>query len=182
MWLLFACVSGPKKSGVDLRESNLRVSNVRDSNVRETRAPDPNYRASILAMDSDADIRELLRLHLTAAGYEVRLAKDPVDAGHQVLERFPDLLIADISVPYMSGVEFVNALRADETLPRFPVILLATVEENAEHAKWMRGYPVLTKPMVADQLIACVAHELRTNGAGAPRADPPADPGLNGGR
>jgi DNA-binding response OmpR family regulator len=176
MRILFPRVKDRKKS-----DGELRVASVRESNVRETRAPDPNYRASILAMDSDADIRDLLRLHLTAAGYEVRLAKDPVDAGHQVLERFPDLLIADISVPYMSGVDFVNALRADETLPRFPVILLATIEENTEHASWMRGFPVLTKPMVADQLIACVAHELRTNGTVAARAGPPVGPGLNGG-
>lgn len=135
------------------------------SNLRETAAPDPNFRASIVAMDSDADIRELLRLHLTAAGYEVRLAKDPIEAGHQLLERIPDLLIADISVPYMNGLEFVGTVRADETLPRFPVILLATTEENIENANRMRGFPILTKPMVADQLLSCVAHELRTNGA-----------------
>ena len=145
------------------------------SNLRETAAPDPNFRASILAMDSDADIRELLRLHLTAAGYEVRLAKDPIEAGHQLLERFPDLLIADISVPYMNGLEFVGTVRADETLPRFPVILLATTEENIENANRMRGFPVLTKPMVADQLLSSVAHELRANGADTERSRRRAD-------
>ena len=124
---------------------------------------EPNFRASILAMDSDADVRELLRLHLSAAGYDVRLAEDPVEASRQVLERAPDLLIADITVPYMSGLEFVAALRADPTLPRFPVILLATVEENPEHASQSGGFPMLTKPMVVNQLLACVAHELRGN-------------------
>ena len=128
----------------------------------------PNYRASILAMDSDADIRELLRLHLSAAGYEVRIAEDPVEASRQLLERAPDLLIADVSVPYMSGLEFVSALRADTTLPRFPVILLADEEENPGHSSRLGGYPTLTKPMVVDQLLACVAHELRANGPGAP--------------
>ena len=130
---------------------------------------EPNYRASILAMDSDADVRDLLRLHLSAAGYEVRLAEDPVDASRQVLERAPDLLIADISVPYMSGLDFVGALRADTTLPRFPVILLATEEENPEHASQSSGLPMLTKPMVVDQLLACVAHALRPNVADAKR-------------
>ena len=124
---------------------------------------EPNFRASILAMDSDADVRELLRLHLSAAGYDVRLAEDPVEASRQVLERAPDLLIADITVPYMSGLEFVAALRADATLPKFPVILLATEEENPEHASQSSGFPMLTKPMVVNQLLACVAHELRGN-------------------
>jgi DNA-binding response OmpR family regulator len=144
------------------------------SELRGRDAGDPNFRASILAMDSDADIRELLRLHLTAAGYEVRLAKDPIEAGHQVLDRIPDLLIADISVPYMNGLDFVGTVRADETLPRFPVILLATAEENIEHANRMRGFPILTKPMVADQLLSCVAHELRSNGAAPERSLPQA--------
>lgn len=126
-------------------------------------ASEPNYRASILAMDSDADVRELLRLHLSAAGYQVRLAEDAVDASRQVLDRAPDLLIADISVPYMSGLEFVTTLRADSTLPQFPVILLADEEENPEHASQSSGFPMLTKPMVVDQLLACVAHELRGN-------------------
>lgn len=124
---------------------------------------EPNYRASIVAMDSDVHVRELLRLHLSAAGYEVRLAEDPVEASRQILERAPDLLIADISVPYMSGLEFVGALRADSTLPKFPVILLADEEENPEHASQSSGCPMLTKPMVVDQLLACVAHELRGN-------------------
>lgn len=130
---------------------------------------EPNYRASIVAMDSDADIRELLRLHLSAAGYEVRLAEDPVDASHQILERAPDLLIADVSVPYMSGLEFVAALRADPTLPRFPVILLSTEEENPDRTGHLSGYPTLTKPMAADRLLACVAHELHAHGPAAAR-------------
>lgn len=161
---------------MSVSDQNLSDSNVRESNVREPgpKLPDPNYRANILAMDSDADIRELLRLHLSAAGYEVRLAEDSVEAGHQVLERAPDLLIADISVPYLNGLDFVDALLADETLPRFPVILLATVEENPEHATWAHGLPMLTKPMAADQLLACVAHELRAHGSPAvPRQDQP---------
>ena len=120
-----------------------------------------DHRADILAMDSDADTRDLLRLHLSGAGYSVRLADDAVCAGHKVLERVPDLLLADVSLPYMSGLDFVAALRADETLPRFPIILLATTAENPEQLKWARGFPVLTKPMVADKLLACVAHELQ---------------------
>jgi two-component system phosphate regulon response regulator PhoB len=128
-----------------------------------------DYAADILAIDSDADTRDLLRLHLSAAGYRVRLAADAVDAGHQVLERAPDLLLADISLPYMSGLDFVAALRADETLPRFPIILLATAAENPRNASWSRGFPVLTKPMSVDHLLASVAHELREHPPAARR-------------
>jgi len=120
------------------------------------------HRADILVMDSDADTRDQLRLHLSAAGYTVRLAEDAVAAGHEVLGHAPDLLLADVSLPYMSGLDFVAALRADETLPRFPVILLATTTENPEKLTWAHGYPVLTKPMLADQLLDCVAHELQS--------------------
>jgi len=116
--------------------------------------------ASILVVDDDESIRELLRLHLSAAGYEVRLAKDAIEAGYSVLANPPDLLIVDVLMPYMDGFEFVEALKADKTLPDIPVIFVTSVEDGEARGREMGAVGYLTKPVRADRLLALVAQHV----------------------
>ena len=67
--------------------------------------------ATILVMDDDAYMRELMGLHLSNAGYDVLVAEDAIVAGHLVVEKSPDLILADIEMPFMDGLEFVQALQ-----------------------------------------------------------------------
>ena len=114
---------------------------------------------SILVVDDDPCMRELLALHLTSAGYRVRVAEDAVVAGRMLLHAIPDLLLVDVEMPYMNGIEFVTALRSDATLPRIPVIFLTSWEGLEEEATTLRaGY--LHKPCRADTLLAMVARRL----------------------
>ena len=53
---------------------------------------------SILVVDDDQSLRELLRLHLSAAGYEVTVASDGIEAGYAVLKSLPDLIITDVNI------------------------------------------------------------------------------------
>jgi len=116
--------------------------------------------ASILVIDDDESIRELLRLHLSAAGYEVRLAKDAIEAGYSLLANPPDLLIVDVLMPYMDGFEFVEALKADKTLPDIPVIFVTSVEDGEARGREMGAVGYLTKPVRADRLLALVAQHV----------------------
>ena len=63
--------------------------------------------ANILIVDDDRIIRELLRLHLAGAGYDVQVAEDAIAAGYEVLRRAPDLIICDINMPHLDGFTFV---------------------------------------------------------------------------
>lgn len=112
---------------------------------------------SILVVDDDESIRELLGLHLRRAGYEVRLAEDAVVAGHMLLSDPPDLLIVDVNMPYMDGFEFVSALKADKTLPDIPVIFLTAVEDGEQRARELGAVGYVTKPVRADRLLEVVA-------------------------
>ena len=115
--------------------------------------------AHILVVDDDAMVRELLRLHLSAAGYEVNVADDAIAAGYIVLRQAPDLIVCDVNMPYMDGFEFVSALKADSTIPRIPVIFLtASVDGDARGKELGVGY--LTKPVRADRLLALVAQHV----------------------
>ena len=113
--------------------------------------------ATILVVDDDANVRELLKLHLSAAGYEVRVAADAIAAGYLVLRSAPDLIICDINMPHMDGFEFVAALKADATLPRIPVIFLTSYNEGDDRGKELGAVGYLTKPVRADKLLQLVA-------------------------
>src|ERR1051326_2006927 len=80
--------------------------------------------ATILIIDDDESMRELLRLHLAGAGYDVQVAEDAIAAGYMVLKQPPDLIISDINMPHLDGFEFIAALRADKNVPHIPVIFL----------------------------------------------------------
>ena len=134
-------------------------------------AAGPGY---ILVVDDDEDMRELVRLHLQNAGHRVVTAEDAVVAGHRVMERVPDLIIADCRMPYMSGTEFIAALRSDVTIPDIPVIFMTGMENTSELVGKTFGFPLLTKPMLADELLAMVARQLSARRV----RQPPAGPGL----
>jgi CheY-like chemotaxis protein len=113
--------------------------------------------AIILIVDDDADIRELLRIHLSSAGYEVRIAADAISAGYMVLESAPDLIISDVEMPHMDGFEFVAALKADKSLPDIPVIFLTSHEEGDHRGKELGAVGYVTKPVRADRLLSLIA-------------------------
>ena len=117
--------------------------------------------AHILVVEDDEDSRELMRLQLKGAGYRVTTAEDAVEAGHCVLERLPDLIVADFNMPYMSGPDFIAALRADGTIPDLPVIFVTDLENSARLEGHTFGFPMLTKPLLADELLAAVAVQLK---------------------
>jgi len=116
--------------------------------------------ATILVVDDDESIRQLLRLHLSSAGYTVLLAEDAIAAGYLVLRQPPDLIIADVNMPHMDGFEFVAALKSDKTLPYIPVIFLTSVEDGDHRGKELGAVGYLTKPVRADRLLAMVVQHV----------------------
>jgi CheY-like chemotaxis protein len=116
--------------------------------------------ATILVIDDDESMRDLLRLHLSAAGYEVEVAADAIAAGYMVLRSPPDLIITDVNMPHLDGFEFIEALRSDKTLPRIPVIFLTSVEEGDHRGKSLGAVGYVTKPVRADKLLSLVAQNV----------------------
>lgn len=122
--------------------------------------------ARILVVDDDECVRELMYLHLANAGYEVLLAEDAIVAGHFLLEQPVDLLLADIDMPYMDGLDLVRAIRQDPAVAPLPVVFV-TSEAEHEAVAIQLGALYLRKPLRADELLASVAKSLR---GGIPRA------------
>lgn len=108
-------------------------------------------------MDDDESMRDLLRLHLTNAGYEVRVAEDAVVAGRAILEDRPDLILADVQMPYMDGLEFVRAVKSDPSVASIPVILVTARTDAEQCARKIGAVAYFIKPVIADRLLRAIA-------------------------
>ena len=116
--------------------------------------------ATLLVVDDDGYMRELLNLHLSNAGYEVLAAEDAVVAGHILLRHRPDVILLDIELPFMDGLEFLRALKAEEGLSTIPVIMVSSRDDYEEHAKELGAVTFLHKPLMADRLLGTIANHV----------------------
>lgn len=113
--------------------------------------------ATILVVEDSPVIRQLIELHLRNAGYVVMAAEDAPSAAKLMQKMTPDLIISDIRMPKISGLEFVAALKSDPALAAIPVIFLTSEHEADGEAKALGAVGYLTKPVRADKLLALVA-------------------------
>jgi CheY-like chemotaxis protein len=107
---------------------------------------------TILVVDDEANIRELLRQELSEKGYSVREAKDGMDAVKQVKKERPDLIILDIKMPNLNGFDVTAVLKNDPNTMDIPIMVLSIVEDKE------RGYRLgvdryYTKPVDTDELL-----------------------------
>jgi two-component system response regulator GlrR len=121
-------------------------------------------RPRILFVDDDAGLRHLLALRLTSAGYAVETASSGVEALGRAADFQPDLVITDIQMEGMDGMQLFDALRRNA--PTLPVVVLTahgTIPDavDATH-RGVFGY--LTKPFDSQSLLDCVADALRVSG------------------
>ena len=79
----------------------------------------------ILFVDDEEQIRKLLSTWLTRHGYEVSIANDGWEALKSIRTKAPDLVITDVNMPNMNGLELTRRLRADHRTARIPVIMLS---------------------------------------------------------
>jgi signal transduction histidine kinase/DNA-binding response OmpR family regulator len=114
-------------------------------------------RASILVADDNADMRAYAR-HLLEADYDVQTVADGDSALRLVRERMPDLIVADIMMPGVDGLELLRALRADPQTRPLPFILLAARagEESRVEGLDAGADDYLVKPFSARELLARV--------------------------
>jgi len=112
----------------------------------------------ILVVEDDRDLRFVIRMILERAGYEVAEASNGTAALESVGAGPPDLIIADLTMPVMSGVELVDQLRANPATVSIPVVLLSGGQ--VDPATSQRVEAVVTKPFEPDHLVACIEKAL----------------------
>lgn len=118
-------------------------------------------KAHILVVDDDPRITDLLRRVLAYEGYSVAIAADGNEALNRTLERPPDLIVLDIMLPGMDGLEVAQRLRmAGDNVP---ILMLTARDAVADRVKGLEtgADDYLVKPFAPDELVARIKALLR---------------------
>jgi len=119
-------------------------------------------RGSVLVVDDEPTIAEVVARYLIRAGYDTRIAADGPSAVAQARERRPDLVVLDLMLPGIDGLEVMRRIRADER-DRVAVILLTAKGEEHDRVTGLRlgADDYVVKPFSPAELVARVDAVLR---------------------
>src|SRR6202049_1362775 len=124
----------------------------------------------VLLIEDDRDIVELVRYNLEREGFQVAAATDGATGLVQVRKSPPDMLLLDLMLPKLSGLEICRDIRRDQALNRLPILMLTARGDEADRVVGleMGADDYVTKPFSPRELIARGKAVLR-------RAEPPTD-------
>ena len=117
----------------------------------------------ILVIDDEEDILELLKYNLSREGYQVSCAATGEDALRQVASGLPDLIILDLMLPGMDGLEVARTIKADPLTKDTPIVMLTAKGEEADIVTGLElgADDYITKPFSPRVLLARVRAVLR---------------------
>lgn len=115
--------------------------------------------ADILIIEDDGAIRELVKVHLSGAGHDVREAADGQSGVAAALQSPPDLIVLDINMPVMDGTRVMKTLGENDQTRTVPVIALSAmnVPEMRDDMHGLGCAAYVTKPVNFDVFMAHVA-------------------------
>jgi len=124
----------------------------------------------ILIIEDDRDIIELVRYNLVNEGFQVSAASDGTAGLASLKKSPPDILLLDLMLPRLSGLEICKEIRRDSALNRLPILMLTARGEEADRVVGleMGADDYVTKPFSPRELVARVRALLR-------RTDPAGD-------
>jgi two-component system, cell cycle response regulator DivK len=117
-------------------------------------APRARRLGRILIVDDFHDAVEMYRMYLTRSGYDVITAGDGASAVAMALRHVPDVIVMDLSMPRMDGIQAIGELKGQRRTRHIPIILLTGFPERAINEGGLEaGADVfLTKPCLPDDL------------------------------
>ncbi|MFN7904078.1 MAG: sigma-54-dependent transcriptional regulator [Pseudobdellovibrionaceae bacterium] len=119
-------------------------------------------KARILVVDDEDSIREFLEIMLKKDGYEVTLAEDGLKAKEILSKKSFDMVISDLQMPNMTGIELLKHVK--ETIPDLVFLMITAfgTAETAVEAMKMGAYDYLTKPFKIDEVRLNIQNALRS--------------------
>jgi len=109
----------------------------------------------ILVVDDDKTTRKMLYLILKSKGYDVVTAENGMDGLQKLGLEQINLILTDMNMPYMDGIEFTKQVRANPDFSDIPIVMLTT---EADEEEKQRAYKAgvddyLVKPATAEQIV-----------------------------
>ncbi|MGH7241680.1 MAG: response regulator [Candidatus Saccharimonadales bacterium] len=117
--------------------------------------------ASILVVEDDKDLNAAYKLILEKAGYKVRVAYDGKAALEQLKEFEPDLILLDLLMPIMGGLEFLQNYELTDKHPDVKVLIFTNMENSPEvtEAYKLGAHRCIIKSWTAPQNLARLIHD-----------------------
>ena len=117
----------------------------------------------IMTADDSASVRQMVNFTLKQAGYEVLEAVDGKEAFEKLGKSPADMLITDLNMPNLNGIELIKKVRADSRLKFMPIVMLTTESQDAkkQEGKSAGATAWIVKPFTPKQLLAVVKKILR---------------------
>ncbi|MCC6347485.1 MAG: response regulator [Nitrospirales bacterium] len=122
----------------------------------------------LLIVDDDKTTRKILSLYLKGKGYEVVTAENGLDALEKLGTENINMVVTDMNMPYMDGIELTRTLRADPSWQSIPIIMVTTEADDDERKKASDAGvdDYLVKPANADQISESIKRILKKIFAG----------------
>jgi DNA-binding response OmpR family regulator len=119
----------------------------------------------VVVADDDPDIVDILKFNLETAGYEVLTASDGEAARDHIKQAMPDLVVLDIMMPKMDGLEVLTVIKGNSQTRSIPVVMLtAKTSDNDLWQGWDAGADYyITKPFDLEELLRFIGY-LQVNG------------------
>lgn len=120
---------------------------------------------SILIVDDNSDDLTLMAQILRSSGYEIRLAKDSTQALRTATSYPPDLIILDIMMPGMNGLDACSVLKSRRDLRRIPIVFVTALNEKLDKVKAfeMGGVDYIAKPFDPDEVLLRIDLHIATS-------------------
>jgi CheY-like chemotaxis protein len=117
---------------------------------------------TVLIAEDDADNRELLKIVLEMWNYRVIEAKDGVEALNLAEKNFPDLVLMDVKMPFLDGLDATRQIRDSATVSRTPIIIISGCAEAkySSAASEAGANAVLVKPIDFDKLQSVITEQI----------------------
>ena len=117
----------------------------------------------VLVVEDDDEIRELLRLELEVEGFAVLTATNGAEAVNTARMQKPDIILMDIQMPVMSGVEATRTIKNDPDIQHIPILMVTVLETKDDVIQGLEAGAIdyITKPFFVPELKARVRTVLR---------------------
>ena len=115
---------------------------------------------TILVVEDTSDTRRLVKTMLTLEGYTVYEAADGKEGLAQAQGMHPDMIVTDIRMPEMSGIEMVTRIRQDQTFAKTPILVLSAFGDEITNAINAGANGALLKPVMPENIIRAVKRML----------------------
>lgn len=123
----------------------------------------------VVVVEDEADLAELLAYNLRRAGYDTEVCRDGAQGLRRISETVPDLVILDVMIPQISGIQVARQLRTSPKTSRTPILMLTAKAEEADQVAGLQvgADDYVTKPFSMKVLMARVEAMLRRTRTGS---------------